>query len=152
MTDDQLKALQGLVGRDLTSDEVAQLDPLVEMRNDMAIDDLLSVGRTHYGITQIGAGTIVAIMGDPRSGEFLDAVENLGVTDRTVYWGFDPVRRGVLDLSVPAAVGLLITLQVKLPDYADDIAKLLAFGRVASPFGHAVISAALNKAEGRMTL
>jgi hypothetical protein len=152
MTPEQKAALEGLVGRELLPAEITQIDQIIGIRNDVAIEAILSAGRTVHGSTQIGPGTVIAVMGDPRGGRFLDAVQELGVEDRTVYWGMDPVRRGSLDLSVPAAVTSLIALKGKLPEYAVDIDKLLLVGVVRDPVGVNRVSDALNKAEGRMTL
>lgn len=148
LTQSHIDALAGVVGRQLTADEIAALEPFVAARNDGAIAALLSKGRTKHGPTQIGSGTVMAALGD-RGGDFLDAVEALGGTDRNVYWGFDPVRRGVLDLSIPAARAQLAVLKSKLPAHADDLDKLLLVGVIADPLSIDVVSVALNKAEGR---
>lgn len=144
-------ALEGLIGRSLTADEIAALGPLVQVRNDVDTAALLSAGRTKHGPTQIGIGTVVAVL-DPRGGELLDAVDKLGQTDRTVYWGMDAVRRGVLDLSVPAARASLTALKEKLSAYADDIDLLLQIGVIPDPIPFDRVSAVLNTAQGLMTL
>jgi len=151
LTPKQTTALAGVAGRALTPAELASLEPLVAARNDVAIAEIISAGRTVPTPTQIGEGTVVAVMGE-RGGLFLDAVVALGQTDRAVYWGMAPVRRGVLDLSIPAARASLLALQAKLPDYASEIDKLLQVGVVANPVDYNTVSDALNKAEGRMTL
>ena len=87
-----------------------------------------------------------------RGGQFLDAVEALGISDRTVFWGFDPVRRGVLDLAIPAARAQLASLKLKMPEYSADLNKLLTLGVVPDPIPTNAVSDALNKVEGRMTL
>lgn len=46
MTNNQQLALEALIGRALTSDEITTLDPHVAARSDGAIADILSVGRT----------------------------------------------------------------------------------------------------------
>lgn len=153
MTEEQQAALAGVAGTSLGDELLAELEPLVEARNDVAIAELLSAGRTRHAPTQIGIGTVIAAMGDPRGGQFLDAVEDLGKTDRTVYWGFDPVRRGVLDLAVPAGLAMMVQLRAKMPAFADDIDKLLAVGVVADPINFNTVSDALNRATpGVMTL
>ena len=152
MNADQIAALEAVAGRTLSGAEKATLAPLVQIRNDVAIAALLSAGRTKHGPTQIGEGTVVAVLGDPRGGMFLDAVVELGARDRTVHWGLAPVRRGALDLSIPAARASLATLKEKLAEYAGDVDKLLACGVVADPIHFNTVSDALNMAEGRMTL
>jgi hypothetical protein len=151
MTGDQKSALEKVVGRVLTTEEITALGPLLDIRNDVEIARLLSLGRTRQVPTQVGVGTVMAAMGE-RGGAFLDAVTSLGVEDRQVYWGFDPVRRAVLDLSVPVARTMLAALRTKLPAYADDIDQLLVLGAEPDPIDFNRISDALNVAEGRMTL
>lgn len=152
MNASEKSALEGLVGRSLSVDEIAALAPLVAARNDVDTAALLSDGRTKHGPTQIGIGTVVAVFGDPQGGEFLDALDALGETDRTVYWGMDPVRRGVLDLSLPATRASLTALKEKMPAYADHIDHLLQVGVVPDPIPFDRVSAVLNKEQGLMTL
>lgn len=147
----QIAALEAVVGRQLSAEEQATLAPLVLSRNDVAVAAQLSVGRVTHGPTQIGEGTVVAVMGDPRGGLFLDAVIELGSQDRTVYWGMAPVRRGVLDLSIPAARASLESLKAKLPEYAADIEALLSVGVVPDPVHFSIVSDALNRVDGGMT-
>ena len=153
MTPAQKTALETVAGRALTDAEVTALDPLLDPnnRNDVEIARIISNGRVKYEPTQIGPGTIIAVMGDA-GGQFLDDVTALGQSDRNVYWGMDAVRRGAFDLSVPLARGMLAALQTKLPAHAQNLSKLLA--AFAQPDNVPVnsVSDALNKAEGRMTL
>lgn len=152
MAPNEQAALEGLTGCALMPEQIALLDPLVAARNDVEIAAVLSEGRSKHGPTQIGIGTVVAVLGDPRGGEFLDAVDVLGGIDRTVYWGMDAVRRGVLDLSVSAARDSLTALKEKMSGYADDIDRLLQVGVAPDPIPFDRVSAALNKAQGLMTL
>jgi len=140
----QIDALTGVAGRALTEAELSALMPLVEIRNDVAIADLLSVGRVKHGPTQIGPGTIVAVMGE-QGGAFLDELTALGETDRTVYWGMDPVRRGAFDLSVKPARDWIETLQRDLPQYAQALGWLLMLGVVPDPIPFALVSQKLNE-------
>jgi hypothetical protein len=142
-----IAALEKVAGRALTEVEKVDLDPFVLARNDVEIARQLSAGRTKYAPTTIGIGTVVAVIG-AQGGNFLDAVNNLGANDRQVHWGFDPVRRGVLDLSVPAARAMLADLKTKIPDYAADIDKLLGLGLVPDPIDYNAVSDALNAVGG----
>jgi hypothetical protein len=144
----QIDALAGLAGRALSGPELSELAPLVEIRNDVAIAALLSVGRVKHGPTQIGPGTIVAVMGE-QGGAFLDELTALGETDRTVYWGMDPVRRGAFDLSVKPARDWIGTLQRDLAQYATSLDWLLMLGVVPDPIHYNTVSHALNQAEER---
>lgn len=145
MTPAQQSALAGLVGRALTAVEVSAIEPHLETRDDVAIAAHLSAGRVKHGPTQIGPGTIVAVMGD-QGGRFLDEITALGETDRTVYWGMDPVRRGAFDLSVKPARDWIATLQRDLPQYATRLGWLLMLGVVPDPIHYNTVSDALNAA------
>jgi len=151
MTPAQQTALAALVGRALTAGEMSAIEPHLSIRNDVAIAEILSIGRTRHSATQIGTGTIMVVFGE-RGGAFLDAVEALGQTNRNVYWGFDPVRRGVLDLAIPAGRAQVTALKTEMPDYAVDLDRLLQVGAVADPIHFDAVSRALNTAEGRMML
>lgn len=140
----EIDALVGVAGRALTEAELAALVPLVSIRNDVAIAALLSVGRVKHGPTQIGPGTIVAVMG-AQGGAFLDELAALGETDRTVYWGMDPVRRGVFDLGVKPARDWIATLQRDMPQYATSLGWLLMLGVVPDPIPFALVSQKLNE-------
>ena len=116
----QLAALPDLVGRELTDAELAALPALLDARNDVAIAALLSVARVKHGPTQIGPGTIVAVL-DEAGGALLDDLQALGQTDRVVYWAMNPINRGAFDLSVPAARASLVNLKAKMPSHAASI-------------------------------
>lgn len=151
LTQAHIDALTLLVGRELTPGEVDALGPLVAIRNDVAIASLLSIGRTKHGPTQIGTGTIMVVFAD-HGGAFLDAVEALGKTNSNVRWGFDPVLRGVLDLSIAAGRTQLELLKEELPVYATDLDRLLQVGVVVDPIFFDAVSRKLNIVEGRAQL
>ena len=151
LTQAHIDALTLLVGRELTAGEIDALGPLVAVRNDVAIASLLSIGRVKHGPTQIGTGTIMAVFGD-RGGAFLDAVEALGKTNSNVRWGFDPVLRGVLDLSIAAGRAQVELLKTELPAYAEDLDRLLQTGVVVDPVSFDAVSRKLNIVEGRAQL
>jgi len=149
----QREALAELAGRDLTADDLAQLDALVAIRNDVAIAAHLSVRRqVLQRVTErVGTGTILAVM-SPRGGHFLDAIEAHGDEDRELYWGMDPIRRGAFDPGLPDAQKYLDKLIAAMPEYQVELERIKALGYAAAPVHFSEVSAALNKAEGRVTL
>lgn len=151
MTPAENQALAGLAGRALTADEVHTLEDLIVTRNDVAIAVKLSEGRMKHGSTQIGPGTIVAILGDA-GGALLDDLQTLGQTDRAVFWAMNPINRGVFDLSIPAARASLASLKGKLPSHAGHIDTILQIGLVQDPIQFWQVSVELNKAQGLMTI
>ena len=146
MTPAQQSALAGLVGRPLTVGEVSAIDPHLETRNDVAIAAILSKGRIKHGPTRIGSGTVVAVM-NGRGGDFLDAVEELGKTNRDIYWGMDPVRRGEFDNSVPQARAWLETLKGLIPGFDTELSMLSMVGAIADPIPFERVSAKLNEVQ-----
>ena len=79
MAPTQQAALEGLVNRDLSADEITAIDLLLGDRNDVAIAAILSVGRTRIESKQIGRGTILAVMA-PMGGLFLGTLRDIGDT------------------------------------------------------------------------
>lgn len=144
-------ALQGLVGRELSAEELLALEPLVEARNDVGIAAALSAGRVKHGPSQIGPGTIVAVLGDA-GGAFLDDLQALGQTDRAVYWAMNPITRGVFDLSIPAARTSLLNLKAKMPGHVDHLDTILKIGLMPDSIPFDQVSRALNEAQGLSTL
>lgn len=144
-------ALQALVGRALSAEELLALEPLVEARNDVGTAAALSAGRVKHGPTQIGPGTIVAVLGDA-GGAFLDDLQALGQTDRAVYWAMNPITRGVFDLSIQAARTSLANLKAKMPDHVGHIDTVLTIGLMPDPIPFDQVSRVLNEAQGLLTL
>ena len=119
MTPQQQSALEALAGRALTSEEVAQITPLVAVGNVQAIADILSVGRTkvvsHFASER---GILERYpLGPIAADELLAALEVFATTQH-------PMARIVgralkflaqpegLDIGSPATQGLLDQLQV----------------------------------------
>jgi hypothetical protein len=63
MTPAQQLSLEGLISRELTGDEIAEIDPLLPDRNDVAIAAILSAGRVKTQPTPIGIGTVLSCHG-----------------------------------------------------------------------------------------
>src|SRR5438874_5994248 len=100
MTPDQKAALEGLVGRSLTDEEVTNIQPLLDVRNDVAIAALLSVGKTKLVPCMVGYGTVMECFAFAglSGGGFLDAIVTLGENDRDVGWAVKLLDRGALDI------------------------------------------------------
>lgn len=142
------------MGRALSSNEVAAIDPLLAIRNDVAIAAVLSEGRVRLQSKYIGAGTIIAVMRPHglSGGAFIDQLVAMGATDRDVYWAMDLIKQGRFDIGEPAAQVQMDVLASLLPDFALGLAALKALGQVPDPVNFNHVSDALNVAEGRMTL
>lgn len=150
MTPTQQTALEGLAGRSLTAPELAQIDVLLPIRNDVAIAEILSLGRVKSEIVIIGSGTVLNTM--ERGGEFLDLLTSLGATDRNIYWSMDLIKQGRLELGGTKVKAQLQQMATLKPDFAADIAALLALCEKPDPVHFNAVSDALNIAEGRNTL
>lgn len=139
MTPQQQTALETLVDRPLTDDEIVQ----AEARNDALLAASLSVGRTRIQSREIGTGTILAVLA-PNGGEFIDALVALGETDRNVYWSMELIKQGRFDIGMPKAREQIQALATGNPDLAPSVAALLAYGEVPDPLPVAAVSAILN--------
>lgn len=151
MTPAQQSALEGLVGRALTEVEVAQIDILLQNRNDVAIAAILSKGRVKVQSKEIGIGTILDVMA-PNGGIFLDNLVALGETDRNVYWSMDLLKQGRFDIGMPGSRAQVSALAQANPSLQPGIAALLATAEVPDQINFNAVSTALNIAEGRITL
>jgi len=165
VTPQQLEALEGVVGRALSAGEIDAIDPyLVEgdeqnpnpaYRNDVEIARILSVGRKKPSPLEIGAGTILATLGEG-GGAFLDALVAIGEQNRNVYWSMDLIRQGRFRIDMPAARAQMQSLAEQVgkayPAIAAGIEALLTLGLADDPLPVAEVSRALNIADGRMVL
>ena len=158
MTPAQRAALEALVGREITADEAAQLDTLLDPdnRNDVSIAALLSVGRWRYADTRrmevgfVGSYPGGPIEGDAVLGTLERHAESQAPTARIVGRALramrvepglnlgDPSLHAMLDLLAPAVLSV---------QQVDDIK---AMARVPHPVVVREVSRALNVAEGRM--
>lgn len=118
-------------------------------RDCIALAAILSVGRVRYRHTQIGPGTVVAVMRPLGcGGKFLDAVVKLGEQDRDIYWGMDPVRRGEFDLSIPEARDALLSVKSQSPEFGEAIDLLMQFGQEPDPLTALLVGDALFHRNG----
>ncbi len=156
MTPEQKAALEGVVGRALTGPEIAAIEPLLEVRNDVAIAAILSVGRKRLVSKLIGVGTIIATFGScvpPLSGgAFLDALVEVGVANRDAHWAMNLIERSNFDIGEPASQYQMMQMSVALPAFAPGLMALRGLAQAPNPIEYNVVSNALNVAEGRMML
>jgi hypothetical protein len=128
-------------------DARAAIDPefaaLVQARNDVAIAAALSVGRTKPVPTEIGAGTILATLGQG-GGAFLDALVAIGEQNRDVYWTMDLIRQGRLRIDLPATRAGMQGLAAAVPSLEPAVTALLTLGYEPDPISLDDVSNALN--------
>lgn len=151
MTPVHQAALESLVARALTADEIAAIEPLLPERNDVAIADILSAGRVRFEPLLIGIGTIMATM-RPNGGAFLDALEALAATDSNVKWTLKLIEQSNFDIGLSATREELVAFAAAHPDMGPQIAALLAVAERPDPIHHNAVSVALNVAESRLVL
>lgn len=153
MTPTQKSAIETVAGRAITNDEVTALDPLLDPdnRNDVAIADILSVGRTRPVPTEIGIGTVLARLGAD-GGAWLDALDTVGLQDANVRWSMVLIRDGRFRIDMAESRAAMQTLATNVPELAAGIAALLTLGVEPDPVPLVEVSRALNIAEGRVNL
>ena len=148
MTPAQQTALESVVGRNLTAAEIAAIDPLLPDRNDVAIAEILSVGRVTVRPFEIGNGLVLATIGLTSGNALLDML-----TSQPDFRHVKPLlEQGRLDLSsalVRAALDGFAQVGVITQAEADAIK---ALAEIPNPIHYNAVSDALNVAEGRLVL
>lgn len=156
MTPAQRAALEGVVRRVLTTDEVEQIDPLLDPdnRNDVQIAATLSVGRTRLADIAIGVGDVLNTLRRVGSGGgvFLDTLQALGQQDRDLFYVYKLLESGRLHINLPSVREGMAQLAQAVPAVAPQIEALMGLGIEPDPFEVLAVSDALNRAEGRMQL
>lgn len=147
----QQGALERIVGRPLTSGEIAQINPLLSDRRDIEIAAILSAERRKVASREIGIGTILMALA-PFGGQFLDGLAALGETDRNVYWSMELLKAGSFDIGLPGTRQQLTALRESNPELADSLNTLMALAEVPDAIDSRFVSDELNVAEGRITL
>lgn len=120
MTPAQQNALESLVGRALTADELAH----AQARNDADLAASLSVGLETTQPTPIGIGTVLAVMA-PSGGDFLNALEGMGAADSNVKWALKMIEQGTFDVGHPVTRAQLQAFAGAVPAMAPAIEALL---------------------------
>jgi hypothetical protein len=151
MTIEQQNALESLVGRPLTSDEITSIDQFLINRNDVQIAIILSVGRTKLTQKLIGRGDVLNTIGFSSGNAVLDEIDT-----NPIYRHIRPeLDRSDLDISTPLARQTIDSiasnaLVIGFAEAQADAIKALAL--VHDPLDFNKVSDALNIAEGRGTL
>lgn len=155
MTPAQQSALEGLVDRALTAQEVADIDPLLAAnnRNDVAIAAVLSIGRMHLGslskaiFQRWAARTGVRAVIEDHATTSGSPLRSIALTLRDVLWSDIPA----IDFALTENQQLLqawVTASAITQTQADELLGLATSG---NPVSVDSVSKALNKAEGRLT-
>lgn len=102
--------------------------------------------------TEIGSGTILAQLGAAgmSGGQFLDALETVGQTDRDVYWTMDLIRQGRLRIELPATRAGLQRLATAVPTMAPAMAELLKLGTAPAQVTEFDVRAAVYADDGTL--
>jgi len=178
MTPAEQSALQGLVGRELTAEELAALPALVEIRNDVAIAALLSPGRKRIASRMITARGVRAALTVPEASRFLALLKatagatavpewlvnvlanttDVQVADYPAYLDMfacahEWLQGDGLDLGDPTTrAGLALIAESDRAMFDGIVDKLLALAEVADPIPLNSVSFALNIAAGHVDI
>ncbi len=147
MTPAQQAALESLVGRALTADEQAAIEPYLEARNDVAIAEVLSAGRVKPVPTDVGNGTILETIGLDAGNALLDVL-NQAAEFRHVKPLLEQGRLRVDSALVRATLDGLVPAVLT----AEQAQALKALAEHPDPIHYNAVSDVLNIAEGRLTL
>ena len=153
----QQTALETLVGRALTTEEISAIDPLLAYRNDGAIAALLSQGRTKTVQHMIGERGVIDKLGPVAGDAFLAALESIqavGDLPAPMQPCFGAIKRGVawfktdagLDVGSATLRGLLDALVSAGKMDATSVATIKALAVESDPLSTYSVSVALNAA------
>ena len=146
----QQTALENLVDKKLTQEEIDLIEPFLSIRDDVSIANLLPKKRVLVS-TPIGIGTILAFLA-PSGGAFLDALEAVGQSDPNVKWALKLIEQSNFDIGMPATRAQMKAFAQAAPQFAEGIALLLTLAEKEERVHYNAVSDALNIAEGRLTL
>lgn len=105
MTKEEL--LQLIEAREAIDPEFATL---VATRNDTAIAEALSEGRTRIESYIGGIGTILNVLGPEQGAIVLDTLNAIKETNRAVFWGWILLEAGELDFGLASTRGMIDAL------------------------------------------
>lgn len=147
MTPSQQAALEALVGRALTTEEVTSISTAVDNRYDGVTAATLSIGRKKLVPTEIGYGTIVATLRgiDGGGGAFLDTINAVAASDRDAFYTMKSIDRGVFRIDLQESRDGLSALAAAVPTLATRVAELLTLGYADDPISVDAVSKALNQ-------
>lgn len=147
----KLDALALLAGRELSVQDITALVPLILVRDDVGIANILSEGRTPVQSHTVGIGTVLEVM-SPYGGDFLNVLEACGATDSNAKWELKLLERGEFDIGRKATRDMVLRLAAGNSDWDQVVQSLLQLAEVASPIHYNEVSDVLNRADGLMTL
>lgn len=139
MNTQQQAALEALVGRAITTDEVAQIDAFMAAGRLNEVTALLSAGRTKWVPFEIGNGTVLQVFGLAKGNAVLDIV----YTDSTFRYVKPLMEQGRLRLDVPMTRATLEALVGSVITQAD-LDAMYALCTVDDPLTDAQVQAALE--------
>ena len=146
----QQEALESLIDRKLTNDEILLINPYILIRDDVSIANLLPKKKVLV-TTPIGIGTILAFLA-PSGGAFLDALEAAGQSDPNVKWALKLIEQSNFDIGMPATREQMKIFAEAASQFAEGIALLLTLAEREERVHYNAVSDALNIAEGRVML
>lgn len=151
MTPQQQTALEALVGRALTAEEVAELTPMVQFRTLQAIANVLSVGRTkvvsHFAsergiLERFPGGPVAADALLAKLEAFAEAAQPLSrITGRAIRFLRQPEG---LDIGSPATQAMLGAITQEAVITPEEFAGLRAMATRPDPITDGQVAAALG--------
>jgi hypothetical protein len=154
MTPEVQTALESLVSRSLTTQEVIDVDALLPARNDVAIAAMLSSGRTRLNsipksaFQRWAASTGVRAKIEDHANDIASPLRSIALILKDFLWS----NVDAIDFSEPANMSMLnawVVAGVIDQSVADS---LIAVATVPDPISYNAVSDALNNAENRMTM
>lgn len=116
---------------------------LVSKRNEAAIAELLSAGRTKTISKEIGIGTVLSTLGSA-GGPFLDGMVQLGNVDSNVKWAMKLLENASLDIGMAATRAQMQALADGDANIAPAVALLLNLAVIPDPVSAYEVAVALE--------
>jgi hypothetical protein len=171
----QKAALEGLVNRSLTAQEIAEIDLMLPARNDVEITAILNVGRVRIEPRIITERGIRAALPVKDASRFMTMLKSLsegppawlpslltaaGIPAdehadyaETLACAYSWLRQEAgLDIGVERTRSMMDLLAAAPDGHATAVTTIKSLAEVAEPLHYNQVSDALNIAEGRMTL
>lgn len=111
------------------------------------VAQLISVGKTKLVPTEIGSGTILAVVGET-GGAFIDTLVAISASNRNLFWTMDLIKQGRLRIDLQATRDSMGALAIAVPSIAPAIDALLTLGYAPDPFGEFEVRQAIFNDDG----
>lgn len=147
MTPEQREALEALVNRSLTLEEIENIDILLPQRNDVAIAEILSIGRVKFNTREIGNGTLLEVLGLETANNLLDVIN----TDPRFKYVKPLLEQGRLVIGTALVQATLSSFSPAILTI-EQVEMLKNLGVDKDPIHFNEVSNVLNIAEGRAVL